>query len=769
MVWAWRRVEQRLRPTEGWLPLGLLLLLLSCLLGAVLEVGWVAEDGVTVPAALGGLALGLLLAKRPLAALPAWILLALHGLLLNTLWLGQLLPPLNVWGAGWAATAQFWRSSGALFADRVAGWFQALFSGGRSAETVVFALGMGLLAWLLAAFAAWSTYRQHSPLQGTAVMGFVLALNLYFGAAPTYWAAAFVGLTAILASLAHFRFLELGWQETAVDYSPEIRFDLTMHAVAIALLLLMGSLILPGFSIKRMSEFLARQPVVQEIEQTWERVFSGVRPPVGADAGSGAGGPGGSGALPRAYLLGDAPELRETVVMTAVVTMLDGAPLTSAEMAGLAGLHWRGLSYETYTGRGWTISPERVAELPAGATVTLPAWDGQTQFRQTVHWLYDQRVLRYTLGLPLQFDTPVTLRWRGVADLVRAQGSANSYVVTTTLTSAGAAQLRQAALRDVPSVIMARYTALPPDVPPRVAELAQEIAGQFTTPYDQARALERFLRQYPYSLVVALPPAGTDVVDYFLFTAQAGYCDFYASAMVVLARSLGLPARLAVGFLAQPPDEQGVQTVRQIHGHSWAEVYFAGFGWVEFEPTAGFASARETAVADTPFTPPSPADSLGDAEMVAPQPLPQADARASTPGRLGRWMALGALFMALAGIWLWKRQRFGVDVRGVYGRFQQQAIKLGTPAQASQTPQEFAANFLQHLEPWAARPRLARWVQAMREPVMSITAVFEQQQYAAKQGAETAVAHQIWAKMRRPLWLLRLVHRLRRQEENARK
>jgi transglutaminase-like putative cysteine protease len=101
------------------------------------------------------------------------------------------------------------------------------------------------------------------------------------------------------------------------------------------------------------------------------------------------------------------------------------------------------------------------------------------------------------------------------------------------------------------------------------------------------------LRQYPYSLEVTGPPPNVDPVAYFLFELQAGYCDYYASAMVVMARSLGLPARMGVGYLAQPADEAGVQTIRQLHGHSWAEIYFAGVGWVEFEPTGSFDSPRD--------------------------------------------------------------------------------------------------------------------------------------------------------------------------------
>lgn len=749
---AWRGFWRRRRPTEGWLPLALLLLLTGCLVGAVLAAGWVPEEQVIIPAAFGGLLLGLVLAVRPLSPFSAWLLLILYGLLVNGVWLGRLFPPLNVLLQGWGATSNFWRIQGALFFDRTASWFQAFLSGGRSTETLVFALGMGLLAWLLAAYAAWSTYRQHRPLHGLTVMGFVLALNTYFGEAPLYWAAAFVGLVALLTALAHLRFLEMEWLATAVDYSEEIRIDLAMHASAITLILVTTSFILPAFSITRLVDFFKQQPAVQEIEQTWERVFSGVQPPAGPESGLGQGEPGGAGIMPRAYLLGNAPELTETVVMTAVVTTLDGAPLTPVAMAGL---HWRALSYEIYTGRGWTITEEREEDLPAGALIPIPHFAAQTQYRQKVHWLYDGRTIRYTLGFPLAFAEPVTVHWRGLEDLVRVQGSQNVYDVTTTHTIASPEQLRRAALAEVPPTVLGRYTALPDSMPQRVRELAQEVAGGFSTPYDQARALERFLRQYPYTLDVEPAPAGADVVAYFLFAAQRGYCDFYASAMVVMARSLGLPARMAVGYLAQPPDEQGVQVVRQIHGHSWAEVYLGEYGWVVFEPTAGLARPRETAVPDFPL-PAAPDNPFADAEATDPLPLPAAD---PAPFVWVRWGVVALLGLLLAVAWWWQAHRPPANsVLAVYGRFQQQALKLGAPVQASQTPQEFAAGFLRYLKPLTTHPRPAAWVQALQEPVLVLTAVFEQWQYAPpEERQETAVAHQVWQKMRRPLWWLRLL------------
>ena len=77
-------------------------------------------------------------------------------------------------------------------------------------------------------------------------------------------------------------------------------------------------------------------------------------------------------------------------------------------------------------------------------------------------------------------------------------------------------------------------------------------------------------------------------MDYFLFDLQKGYCDYYASSMVVLARASGLPARLVVGYIAERYDEDlQAYVISEAEAHSWAEIYFPGYGWIEFEPTGG--------------------------------------------------------------------------------------------------------------------------------------------------------------------------------------
>jgi hypothetical protein len=161
------------------------------------------------------------------------------------------------------------------------------------------------------------------------------------------------------------------------------------------------------------------------------------------------------------------------------------------------------------------------------------------------------------------------------------------YTVVSYLPHVNTSQLRNAG-SDYPPEIARRYLQLPESTPERVLGLARELTQAGLTPYDRAILIESYLRTFPYTLEVESPPPGHDVVDYFLFTAQQGYCDYYASSMVVLARAVGLPARVVVGYASGEYNAPTAEyIIRQKHAHTWVEIYFSGFGWLEFEPTAG--------------------------------------------------------------------------------------------------------------------------------------------------------------------------------------
>lgn len=757
--WFWNRY----RPQEGWLPLSLVLSLVICLIWALISANWVPEIGVVIPTGFCGLGLGVALAKRPLRTLLAWIILTLYGFLITILYLGNLWPPLHVLRFGWWTTAAFWQQNGALFLDRSVSWVQAATSGGRSEETIIFALGLGLITWFVAAYTGWCVYRQRQPMPGFMLIGTALTLNGYYSQVSAYWVVLFVGLAVMAIAIINYTNLERLWQQRSIDYSTEIRLELTWQAGALAIVLLSFSLALPSFSITEFTRFLARQSIVQEAEHTWDRVFGGVEEPRGSGFSMSA--PGGGGIMPRAYLIGNPPELSDTAVMTAILEeKVDGRfrPVTN-----ISGMHWRALSYEVYTGRGWTLSEEREETIPANQPIPLPPVSGQRTFRQSVNWIYDKRVIRYTIGFPLTFDQDVNVLWRGREDLVRITGTGTTYRTTTQVPAENAQALRIARVDQVPPTILARYTALPATVPAEVHALAQEVTENLDNPYDQARALERYLRQFPYSLDVTPPPANTDVVAYFLFEQQTGYCDYYASAMVVMARSLGLPARVAAGFLAQPPDENGIQTIYQIQAHSWAEVYFAGYGWVEFEPTATFPTSAASVASNIDPSSLYP-EYLPDAAQE-PLPIPNTPKGQSSPS-LWHWGWVGLVLAAGVGMgifWRW-RQRQDPASEGVlitYGRFQQQIGKLGASRQPHQTPFEFRDTLFHYLAHFAQHPRLAPLVQQIKPAIEQLIAAFSVHQYGQKQDerTETAVAQDAWQQLKRPLRRLRLAHWLRTQ------
>jgi transglutaminase-like putative cysteine protease len=158
-----------------------------------------------------------------------------------------------------------------------------------------------------------------------------------------------------------------------------------------------------------------------------------------------------------------------------------------------------------------------------------------------------------------------------------------------------------------------RYVELPTDLPQLVAETAEEVAGGAANHYEAAQALQAFFRDgdFTYSELAPVEQGfdggGADVLEEFL-TVRSGYCVHFSSAMATMARTLGIPARIAVGFTGGSPVLQDGVTLYRVTTHdfhAWPELYFAGVGWVRFEPTPGRGQppAFAAAIEDDPATP----------------------------------------------------------------------------------------------------------------------------------------------------------------------
>lgn len=185
--------------------------------------------------------------------------------------------------------------------------------------------------------------------------------------------------------------------------------------------------------------------------------------------------------------------------------------------------------------------------------------------------------------------------------------------------------------------MMAQYTAVPDTVEAAVYQLTYAVIQDAQTPFEKAQMLCTFLRtRYPYTYDQNVPPTDRDFVSWFLLDEKQGYCVSYASAMAIMGRIAGLPTRYVEGYVARP-DEDGIARVTELNAHAWVEVYFSGFGWVPFDPTAGsvFASdeshdsqdtpaqAPDTPPESTPTPPPdAPDQENGASQLPTPEPTP---------------------------------------------------------------------------------------------------------------------------------------------------
>ncbi len=217
-----------------------------------------------------------------------------------------------------------------------------------------------------------------------------------------------------------------------------------------------------------------------------------------------------------------------------------------------------------------------------------------------------------------------------------------TYDLTSVVPSAvDAATIQASTGGAIPPVILERYLDLPSSFPDRFSDLAVQITAGAATPYDQALALQNWFRStFTYDL--AVPPGhGATAIDSFI-SQRRGYCEQFAGTFAAFARSIGLPARVAVGFTPGDLGTDGRFHVRGRNAHAWPEVYFAGVGWLAFEPTPGRGEPGAESYTGVPpdqegGAPATPGDvGTDDSDVDARQPSSWTTARDRRGGPLRR-------------------------------------------------------------------------------------------------------------------------------------
>ncbi len=269
-------------------------------------------------------------------------------------------------------------------------------------------------------------------------------------------------------------------------------------------------------------------------------------------------------------------------------------------------LYWRGVALSNFDGHAWSKPREEfVLSRPLGEDgFVLPNPDGIKNGEKqsgSVARMIHYRVLMEPIGTNVFFLAPEPRRVSGNYQLLTtdsasavydfdSQHAVSRYEADSDISKPSPEKLREAA-EDYPSEVRWTYLRLPP-MDLRVRELAQRVTGSQPTEFDKAAALENYL-QANFQYTLDLPKTtSADPIANFLFERKKGHCEYFASAMAVMLRSVGIPSRVVNGFRSDEfNDLTANYVVRAKDAHAWVEAYFPGYGWQTFDPTPAAASS----------------------------------------------------------------------------------------------------------------------------------------------------------------------------------
>ncbi len=696
-----RNLLAHLRLAEGWFSFFLLALVVYSTIWCVQAVNWVDHLSLLTPITALGLLTGIIAAKQ--RRLPR---LLVHDLAVVL-----------------SVLLAFWQTSGADYAGRASAllgnmrtWLSLAVAGGTSSDDSIFLFFILMLGFLLAYTSAWLVYRTRSPWLMLLANAVVLLINLS-NIDAGYVIFLVIFLVAALLLLLRFNLYEssIRWKRQGLRCSDDLNWEFMQAGALISLGILVFSWLLPwGYTNQAAAQIWTTDgnPWVQA-QNLWNRLISV----------SGGTTPQNHGNFTSLLTLGGSPNLTNTLVFH--VKTNDGSQYLQYS------------SYDQYDGsRNWV----------SGTLVTNPikantaSYDGSldlrsvTQTVQVVNAPGEQFAYLFGASQIAQADQGAQLvRNKTDGETVawlRNNGklsAGNVYTVVSYVSDADINTLRTVPMPDpnaqlppgfdgqVPPTysdpaVLTTYTKLPPGLTPAIKQLALQITAHASTMYDKVAALESYLRSnYQYDAAITAPPPGAEAISWFLFQSKRGFCNYFAGAMAIMARELGIPARVAAGYTNGKFNPKTNQwDIVGTDAHAWTQVYFAGYGWINFEPSATFSAfARPLKSSGTPSTSVDPgASGAGKGRNNRPKlpdeigstGLDQASGAASSGSDQIR-TDVGIVLLALAIFILvglvyftfwWRRLFRGLSLPSqIYGRVGVLAAWAGIPGKRSQTPHEY--------------------------------------------------------------------------------
>ncbi|MFN2227911.1 MAG: DUF4129 domain-containing transglutaminase family protein [Anaerolineae bacterium] len=567
---------------EGWVTVVCLLLVFLCVAWGIQAAEW--AEGLSVlqgTVLVGGLA-GIVLAKSRVPNRLAHLLSLVAGWAWSAYLTGQTMA---------RALDMSWRLALVHLDTEFQDFFLTVFQGGSGANNYVFVLLLAFSLWIMAYFGGWAVFRWQRVWWAVIVAGAALLLNVNYAQEDlTLYIILFLLAGLLLVVRANVAIYEQEWRRLQVGYSSDMISSVLQAGLVVSVVAILVAWMAPSVLASR-----PLQPFWDKVAEPWRKLQER-----------------------SAQVFRDLNYNNPTpLVQLGDRRMFFGGPVNLgdtpiADIEAATGRFWRVRVYHEYVGDGWLSNDPDMLLIEAGKQeLALPTFDLREVVTQTV-WVHGGLGPGDALiaaGQPLRSSLPLRAAVSLVPqreDLIRPVESGSfaprpgdpsvlysrqplegdeSYQVISSLSKADEESLREAGTA-YPDWVTPRYLDLPDSLPERVHLLAEQITAGLETPYDKAKAIETYLRQIPYNQSIQGPAPGQDGVDYFLFEEQQGYCEYYASAMTVMLRSVGVPARYVHGYVGNQK-EDGVYALLESDGHAWPEVFFPGYGWTEFEPTGG--------------------------------------------------------------------------------------------------------------------------------------------------------------------------------------
>lgn len=638
---------------------------------------------------------------------------------------------------------------------RVQTWLTG-FASGSVNDALIRNLVWILLHWLVTAWMGWHVEKRKALTAFLPPLLLLAVVTAYSEKRVEYLLALLV-ILLLLMGIWHYKAHTTLWTKSRFDFSESIPLDMGQAVILITFAFALLAAITPSLSWDDLVEFIQKR----NNDSTAEML--GVQPPIVAARPIAASTP----SMPRDHLLTGGFANSEKLVMSIRTGELPPLPTEMLPMPAPR-YYWRSLVYDQYLGTGWGTSTVGKQKITAG-TPLLPVLLNEYRLVNLDVQMVEPEGKLFWSGILFNVDVPFTAQWRLrptsdlfadqttllQSDIFSATSEVTAYRAEVYIPNPTISELRSAST-EYPEAILERYLVLPRELPDRVRTLALDITDGKSNPYEKAKAIESYLRtNYPYDLEVPAPPVDRDVTEYFLFELKKGYCDYYATAMVVLARANGLPARFVSGYAPGFYDAPNAQyVIRELNAHSWAEIYFPGIGWVEFEPTASIPEIERT---ETNIA--LPEDSARQESAARTLTIFRLEQILIWSSPVLSLFALALIYFFFIERWLYLRLEPNLAIHRIYQSFYRSGKKLTGEISQAETSSEYLDRVSQHIKDLQSKTRYKKLFGQARENAQALTSIYHHSLFMDYQTsqADSLSAWRLWTSLRYQLLVAQLL------------